>query len=198
MSAEKSWNDWAEAWRDDATAPTTADVEAIERRVRKEQRRQSLRAGADVAGCLVALGVSIWAVTGGEPGDIIIGLAGAAFSLFGLALTLGRRRAPQALASRTVTAALDWEIATARASARSSVGGLITAAMALPFLGLCTFVFQQQGLLERSSYAVGVLGGVLVFTVGAAGTSFWLLRRRRARVARLERLLADLTDETEV
>ena len=197
MSAENGWNGWAEAWRNGAEGDPASDVEAIERRVRREQAGQALRTWGDVAASILALGVSVWVMIREDgPASMVLGLAGIAFSLFGLAVVLGRKRAPSALASRTVAAALGWEIATARSGVCTSVGGMAIAVASLVFLGLCVAVFRQEGVLDREPNVIWWLALAGAFGGGSGLTSLWLYRRRGARVARLERMLEELTEET--
>lgn len=194
MSVENGWNGWAEAWQADADG-STSDVAAIERRVRREQAGQTLRAWSDIAASMMALGVSGWAIMDGRPAGVVLGLAGIAFSLFSLAVVLGRRRAPSALASRTVAAALAWEIATARSGVRTSVGGMAMAVGALLFLVLCTAVFSHEGVFERDPMAGGWLTLAGLFGASSGLASMWFYRRRKARVKRLERMLEELLEE---
>lgn len=196
MTADNGWENWGDAWREDGrdAAGPALDVDAIEARGRREQLGQSVRARLDLVGCLLALGVCAWVMVKGDPPALALGLAGLAFTLFGLVVTLGRERTPQALASRTVAAALGWELATARAGVRSSIGGLLVAAAALVFLAVCAFVFQREGLLAPGGRAVYPMTAALLFTAGSSVFSAWMLRRRRARVRQLEALLADLTE----
>lgn len=195
MTVDDGWNGWADAWREDGADPAL-DVGEIEARVRHEQLWQTVRARFDLFASLVALCICGWAIAGGTPAGIVLGLAGLAFTLFGLVVTLGRERAPSALASRTVTAALGWEIATARASVRSSVGGVAVAAASLLFLVVCATVFRHEGVLKLGETEVYALIAALLFALGSGGASAWLYRRRRARVERLEALLADLTEDS--
>ncbi|ATQ42449.1 hypothetical protein [Caulobacter mirabilis] len=192
MSAENGWNDWGEAWRDKAPASPPSDIDAIERRVRAEQRRQILRAAIDLVACVVGVGISLWVILEDRPSAVILGLAGLTYSLFALAVTLGRRRAPGSLASRTVAAALDWELATARAGVRTSVGGVATAAAALLFLAVCVAVFRHEGVWDQDPIAAPALAVAAAYAVGAGLSSLWLYRKRRTHAERLERLLNEL------
>jgi len=195
MTGNDDWTSWAEAWRADDADST--DIDAIERRVRSARRGRSVRTGIDLAAVASAVVVSVWVMISGEPAGMIVGLAGLAFALFGLAVALGRERTPAAMAARTVTAALDWEIATARSAARSAVGGMAVAAACLAFLAVCAAVFRQEGLLELGGAAVYVMLASLAYVLGAAAVSAWLYRRRRARILRLVALLEELTDEAD-
>lgn len=193
MTGADDWTSWAEAWRaDDANA---LDIDAIERRVRAAQRGRSVRTGIDLAAAASAIVVSVWAMISGAPAGMIVGLAGLAFALFGLVITLGRERTPAAMASRTVTAALGWEIATARSAVRSAVGGMAIAAACLLFLAVCATVFRYEGVLTVGGAAFYVMLASLAYVLGAGAVSAWLYGRRRAHVRRLTALLADLTDE---
>jgi hypothetical protein len=196
MTTENGWSGWAQAWQEEADTPP-ADIDAIERRVRGDLRGQAVRTWADIVASLVGLAVSAWVILDARPTGAVVGLAGIAFCLFSLAVVLGRRRPARELDSRTVTAALGWEIATARSGARSSVGGLAMAAASLVFLGLCTVMFDREGIIDSAPAVIWWLLAGLVFCVGSGLTSLWLYRRRNARVARLERMLAELTDEAE-
>src|SRR5690606_792849 len=100
----------------------------------------------DLAACLFGTGISLWAISVGHPVGIITGLAGLAFSLFALALALGRKYVPATLDARTVAGALAWEISAARAAVRTSLGGLMIAAGALLFLLVCLIVYQHAGI----------------------------------------------------
>lgn len=193
MSTDNGWKSLGDAWREGGAAPAL-DIAEIEARVRRQQFWQALGARMDLAACLIALAICVWAIVKGDPPTMALGLAGLAFTLFGLVVALGRDRAPSALASRTVSAALGWELATARASVRSSVGGLLVAAAALVFLAICVFAYRRDGLLAPGGAAVYALAAGLLFTLGSGAVSTWNLRRRRARVRRLEALLADLTE----
>lgn len=189
MTADNGWDSWGDAWREDGPAPAF-DVAEIEARVRRQQFWQTLRDRIDLGGSLLALVVCVWVIAKADTPGVVLGLAGLAFTFFGLVVTLGRERAPSALASRTVAAALDWELATARAAVRSAVGGMAMAVAALAFLAVCTVVFRLEGMMGRATYP---LAAALLFTVGSGCVSAWNFRRRRARVRRLEALLADLT-----
>ncbi|MES2035780.1 MAG: hypothetical protein V4466_16560 [Pseudomonadota bacterium] len=191
---DEAWNGWADSWRQDGADPAL-DIAEIEARVRHEQIWQTFRTRLDLAASLLALAICGWAIAKGTPAGIVLGLAGLAFTLFSLVVTLGRERAPSALASRTVAAALGWEIATAKASVRSALGGMAVAAASLLFLVVCSTVFRHEGALKLGTTELYALGAALLFSLGSAGTSAWLYRRRQARVARLERLLADLTED---
>ena len=191
---DDGWSGWRDAWREDVAEPAL-DVAEIEARVRQEQIWQTVRARLDLVAGVVAVVICGGVIARGTPAGIVLGLAGLAFTLFGLVVTLGRERAPSALASRTVAAALGWEIATAKASVRSAVGGMAVAAASLLFLLVCTVVFRHEGELRPGAIEVYTLVAALVFALGSGGTSAWLYRRRRARVERLTALLAELIEE---
>lgn len=195
MTGNDDWISWAEAWRADEANST--DIDAIEQRVRSARRGRSVRTGIDLAAAGSAIVVSVWVMITGGTAGMIVGLAGLAFALFGLVVALGRERTPAAMASRTVAAALGWEIATARSAVRGSVGGMAVAAACLVFLAICAAVFRHEGLLTFGGAAFYVMLAALAYVLGAAALSAWLYRRRRARVRRLETLLADLTDEAD-
>lgn len=193
MTGQDPWSDWAADWR--VASPETPDFEALERTIRRGRRRRLALRIVDLVASLGGIGISVWAISLGAPAGVIVGLAGLAFSLFALALTLGGQLVPKALDARTVAGALAWEISAARAGIRASLGGVMIAAGALLFLLVCLVVYQQAGIVTRTTPTAFFLVGGALFAIASGGASLVLLRRRRARLRTLEGLLADLEDE---
>jgi len=192
MTGEDPWSSWAADWR--AAPQDLPDFDALERTIRTRRRRGLARSIIEIATSLGVGGICVWAIGSGEPAGIITGLAGLAFCLFGLAVAIGGKHVPGALETRTVAGALGWEITAARASIRTSIGGLMIAAGALLFLLVCVIVYWQADILHRPIVAAWLLGGGALAIASGAG-SLVMLRRRKARLLTLENLLTDLKDE---
>ena len=168
MTGQDLWNDWAADWRADGAE--TPDFEAVERTLRRRRRNRLAQRTVDLLGCLVGIGISGWAIWLATPAGVIVGLAGLAFSLFGLALALGGPLVPRSPDARTV-------------------------AGALLFLLVCLLVYQQAGIVAARPSTVVMLGGGALVAVASGAASLLLLGRRRARLRTLEALLAELEDE---
>ena len=193
MTGQDPWSDWAADWR--AGGPETPDFEALERTIRRRRRSRQTQRIIDLLASMSGIGISGWAIWLGAPAGVIVGLAGLAFSLFGLALALGGQFVPRMLNTRTVVGALTWEISAARAGIRASLGGVMIAVGALLFLLICLVVYQQAGILTRTAPTGVFLVGGALFAIASGAASLVLLRCRRARLRTLEGLLADLEDE---
>lgn len=186
--SQDPWNDWSTAWR--AAAPPPAyDIDTIERRVRRRLAWRRAQIVMDLAACALAIAVSVWTLTLDRPLAAIVGGAGLIFSLFGLTVALSGRR-PSSLASRSMLAALDWEIVEIDADIRRSVGGLAIAGAGALFLAFCLTMAAIDHPLAPAQRWLALFGvGVIV---GSALWSGWLLARRRARRRHLTALRAEL------
>jgi len=193
MTGEDPWSGWTADWR--AAPQETPDFDALERRIRRHRRRRQAGSIIDIAVCLFGIGMSVWAMSSQQPAGIITGLAALAFSLFGMAVAVGGRHGPGALETRTVAGALAWEITAARAGIRTAIGGTMISVGALLFVLICLVVYQLTGALIRPVLFVSILAGGAAFALVAGGVSLVQFRRRKDRLRRLERLLADLKND---
>lgn len=187
------WNDLASAWQADA-APAAFDFEAFQKRMDRARLWRAASAVAGLAACALAGSISVMAMASGGMGQRIAGLAGLAYTLFGLAVELGRRRVPGAMAARTVSAALDWEIAALRSDIGYGRSGTALIAGALVFLAIVAAVLQAHGRLAPGSRGTFAVVAAALWLVGGGAHTLWMSRRRGARLARLEGLRAQLGD----
>ncbi len=191
--SQDPWNEWSSAWRQpDQTS--SLQLDQIERRVRRRLTWRTAQMVADLASCVLGLGISLWCMTLDRPLAAAVGGAGLAFSLLGLFVALGGRHASKA-ADRSVIATLDWEIAEVRADARRSVGGLVIAGGGIVFLIFCQALFAAEGLLTPGRERL-LLAGFAIMALSIAWSG-WLLLRRRARLHGLTALRDELAEDVE-
>jgi hypothetical protein len=186
--SQDPWDDWSDAWQTSATQPA-ADLDEIERRIRRRVTWRNVQIVIDLVACAMATAASLYSLSLGGMLRTTIGAAGLAFSLFGFFIALGGR-SRRVTADRSVVAALDREILEIGADVRRSLGGLAIAGAGLLFLAVCTMMFATVDALSpaRRWYALTGVGVI----AGSALWSGWLLLRRKARLRRLTALRDEL------
>ncbi|MBO9543067.1 hypothetical protein [Caulobacter sp.] len=191
--SQDPWNEWSDAWQDTPPAPT-AEIDAIERRIRRRLFWRSAQAAADIAACVFALALCAWVLlTRDDAVSRSTGAIGLAFSLFGLFVVLAARRPPGAMADRSVASALDWEILEIDSDIRRSWGGLVMAAAGLVFLAAIVAIAFEAHRLPRAVWGLPAAGFVSI--LGSVAWSGGLLVRRKARKRRLRALRDELIDD---
>jgi hypothetical protein len=186
MSREP-WDDWSDAWKASPPQPV-ADVDEIERRIRRRVTWRTAQITADLIACVLATAVSVWSLSLGGLLRTALGSAGLAFSLFGFFVALGGLPSKPS-ADRSVVAALDLEIIEVKADIRRSLGGIAMAGAGGLFLGFCAVLIAAVDVMtpQRRWMTLATVAGM----VGSALWSGWLMMRRRRRL----RLLTALRDE---
>jgi hypothetical protein len=191
--SQDPWNDWSDAWQASPPAPA-ADIDAIERRIRRRLMWRSAQATADIAACALSLVLCIWVLLMRDDAvSKTIGTLGLAFSLFGVFIVIAARRPSSAMADRSVVSALDWEIVEIGSDIRRSLGGLAMAVGGMAFLGMIWMIVLSAQRLPADRWWLPVVG--LVIILGSLLWSGGLLVRRRARRRRLQALRDELAGD---
>ncbi|WP_454759332.1 hypothetical protein [Caulobacter segnis] len=191
--SQDPWNDWSDAWQASPPAPA-ADIDAIERRIRRRLFWRSAQAAADIAACVFALALCLWVLLMRHDAvSRTIGVLGLAFSLLGVFIVIAARRPLGAMADRSVVSALDWEILEVGSDIRRSLGGLAMAVGGMAFLGVIWVIARHAQRLPADRWWLPVVG--LVIILGSLLWSGGLLVRRRARRRRLQALRDELAGD---
>lgn len=196
MTSDPEWNDLAKAWRDEPEISEAFDLVGMRRRLKRRAMVARLKAASDVILCLAVGGIAISALARGTAAGVIMGLGGLAFVLLGMTVALWVARAPWETRADTVDGALRSEIIQTRSAIRRARSGYILAVGAIAFIVLTAITahVDVDTAGEDARFAI-VLSLSVVLASLAWG--FWTDRRYARRLARLEKLLAELSQEEE-
>lgn len=194
MTSDPEWNDLAKAWRDEPEVSEAFDLAGMRRRLKRRAMIARLKAASDIILCLAVGGIAITALARGTAAGVIMGLGGLAFVLFGMTVSLWVARAPWETRAETVNAALRSEIVQTRSAIRRARSGYILAVGAIAFIILTTITLQAD-LHRRDEEAEFAVRLSLSVVLASLAWGVWTDRRLNRKLARLEKMFAELAEE---
>lgn len=196
MTSDPEWSALADAWRDEPETTETFDLPRMRRRLKRRALIARLKSATDIVLCLAVGGIAVSALAKGTASGVIMGLGGLAFVLFGMTVTLWVARAPWETRAETVDAALRSEIVQTRSAIRRARSGYYLAIGAVAFIALTSAILHADlNVMDQDArFAIGLSVSTVLASLA---WGFWTDRRHSRKLARLEKMLAELSPSEE-
>ncbi|NOT41553.1 MAG: hypothetical protein HOP13_13770 [Alphaproteobacteria bacterium] len=182
------WKELETLWRDlpERAAPAVAELKRMKR---WRWASRALIVG-DIVMTVVGLGIGVWLVSRGDLFAVVMGVATLAFVPVAAGLSFWARWVRTEASEAPVQEALDLAVKNARVSVRLGTASMWTVFLGILFTAILAFA-RAFGDLVATDKIQGVLlaiGAAQVWLALVLGASIVYYGRRRADLARLERL----------